>query len=337
MRAKFSSGAPSCRVKMSNMIIRFYLLLLLLVVLPSAAADLPGIPLFIDEMVAKHQFKRAELVQVLQRAQYKQAVIDAISKPATIKPWPEYRAAFINDKRINGGVKFWSQYETALKLAEKQYGVPQEIIVAVIGVETLYGRNAGKFSTLDALTTLAFSYPPRAEFFRSELENYLLLAREQEWELFKVQASYAGALGIPQFMPSSYLKYGVDFDNDDVVDLLDDPVDAIGSVANYLNKYGWQRGELVAVRANVNEKICAGNISGARSVASWPEDGISPVVPVAGDKLALVLDFTVAEGKEFWLAFNNFQTITLYNNSIFYAMSVYQLAEAVRIARAAAQ
>ena len=318
---------------MPNMHIPFYFILSLLFISPGTAADLPGIPLFIDEMVAKHQFKRAELVQVLQRAQYQQAVIDAISKPATIKPWPEYRGVFVNAKRINGGVKFWSQYETALKLAEKQYGVPQEIIVAVIGVETLYGRNSGKFSTLDALTTLAFAYPPRTDFFRSELENFLLLAREQEWELFKVQGSYAGALGIPQFMPSSYLRHAVDFDNDDVTDLLDDPLDAIGSVANYLRKYGWQKEQPVAVRVTVSEKACVGSTSVASNMAAWAEVGIIPETPVADGGLALLLDFTVAEGKEFWLAFNNFQVITLYNNSIFYAMSVYQLAESIRTAR----
>ena len=322
---------------MWNMVIRFHFMLLLLLVLPCAAADLPGIPLFIDEMVAKHQFKRAELVQVLQRAQYRQAVIDAISKPATIKPWPEYRANFINPKRINDGVQFWARYAEALRVAEMQYGVPQEIIVSVIGVETLYGRNSGKFSALDALTTLAFGYPRRTEFFRSELENYLLLAREQEWELFKIKSSYAGALGISQFMPSSYLRHGVDFDNDDVTDLLDDPIDAIGSVGNYLQKYGWQSGEPVAVPATVGEKSCTGSISEARNLFAWAEAGVVPATPVIKDRSALLLDFTVPQGKEFWLAFNNFQVITLYNNSNFYAMSVYQLAEAIRLARAVPQ
>lgn len=319
------------------MIILFYFILSLLLIFPCAAADLPGIPLFIDEMVAKHQFKRAELVQVLQRAQYKQAVIDAISKPATIKPWPEYSAIFLNDKRISGGVQFWSRYEEALKRAEKQYGVPQEIIVAVIGVETQYGRNSGKFSTLDALTTLAFAYPPRADFFRSELEHYLLLAREQEWELFNIQGSYAGAMGIPQFMPSSYVRHAVDFNNDDVTDLLSDPMDAIGSVANYLQKYGWKSGEPVAVRANVSEVACPGSIRESRNVTAWAEAGIVPVAPVADGMPAMLLDFTVEEGKEFWLTFSNFQVIRLYNHSNFYAMSVYQLAEAIRTARAAAE
>ena len=318
---------------MRNMIIRLYFTLSLLFVLPCAAADMPGIPPFIDEMVAKHGFKRDELVQVFKRAQFRQAVIDAITIPITPKPWPEYRAAFVNDKRISGGLQFWQRHEKALQLAEKQYGVPQEIIVAVIGVETVYGGNSGKFSALDALTTLAFSYPRRADFFRSELENYLLLARDQEWELFKVQSSYAGALGIPQFMPSSYRNYAVDFDNDDQTDLLSDPMDAIGSVANYLRQYGWRSGEPVAVRAGVSEKICVGSLSQARPIAAWLSAGVTLAAQVDGDTSALLLDFTVTDGVEFWLAFNNFQVITLYNNSNFYAMSVYQLAQALRTAK----
>ncbi len=336
---------------MCTMIIRpyfrtFILLLPLLLALPCAAAELPGIPSFIDEMAAKHGFKRAELEQVFQRAQYQQAVIDLISTPARIKPWPEYRANFVNDKRISGGVQFWQRHAKALQLAEKQYGVPQEIIVAVIGVETQYGRNSGKFSVLDALTTLAFDYPRRADFFRSELENYLLLARDQEWELFKVQGSFAGAIGIPQFMPSSYRKHAVDFNNDGMMDLLNDPLDAIGSVANYLKQFGsprsvWVSGEPVAVRASVGAVVPAGmrskpqksgvfSIKEMYSMAAWNAVGVTPVAQLDSDKPALLLDFTVADGVEFWLAFNNFQVITLYNNSNFYAMSVYQLAEALR-------
>ncbi len=350
------------------MIFRLFFALFLLIAAPCVrAVELPGIPRFIDEMVAKHQFKRDDLVQVFQRAQYRQAVIDAISTPATIKPWPEYRAAFINDKRINGGLQFWQRYADALQRAEKQYGVPQEIIVALIGVETMYGNNSGKYSVLDALTTLAFDYPRRADFFRSELEQYLLLVRDQDFELFKVQGSYAGAIGIPQFMPSSYRKYAVDFSGDGKIDLLRDPVDAIGSVANYLKQYGWSSGapkagnplssitksgnsqspegdvkltqldveltQPVAVRASIGDGARAGNLAESRTVAEWEAVGVQPDKQVAADKTARLVDFTVAEGKEFWLAFNNFDVITRYNNSDFYAMSVHQLAEALRDAR----
>ena len=317
------------------MITRFYFLLLVLWALPAAAAEFPGMAVFIDEMVAKHQFKRDEVTQVLQRAQYRQIVVDAISKPATIKPWSVYRSAFINVGRINGGVKFWAHNAAVLEQAEKQYGVPQEIIVAVIGVETLYGRNSGKFRILDALTTLAFGYPQRAEFFRSELEHYLLLAREQQWNIFEIHGSYAGAMGLPQFMPSSYLRHAVDFNNDGAINLLTDPTDAIGSVANYLKKYGWKAGEPVAVRVIVNEQACVGSINEARNVSDWAEVGVSQVTRTTNDLPAILLDFTVQQGKEFWLAFDNFQVVRLYNNNNFYAMSVYQLAEAIRSAHTA--
>ena len=309
----------------------FYVLWIVLVAQRASAADLPDIPLFIDRMVSQHQFNRDELVLVFSRAERRQAVIDAISTPATLKPWPEYRASFLNEQRINGGLQFWQIYADALQRAEKQYGVPQEIIVALIGVETSYGRKAGKFSTLDALTTLAFDYPRRAGFFRDELEQYLLLAREQGLDLFNVQGSYAGALGIPQFMPSSYRKYAVDFSGDGKIDLLHDAVDAIGSVANYLNQFGWLSGAAVAVRVRVSEENCTGSLAEAHSVAEWEAAGMKPDKEIASDLKARLIDFTVADGKEFWLAFGNFDVITRYNNSDFYAMTVFQLAQALRV------
>ena len=315
------------------MILRLFFALLFLFVLPCVrAAELPGISEFIDEMVSKHQFERDELVQIFKRAEHRQSVIYAISTPATLKPWPEYRAGFINDRRINGGLKFWQVYADALERAEKQYGVPQEIIVALIGVETAYGRNAGKYRTLDVLTTLAFDYPRRADFFRGELEEYLLLAREQGLDLFKMQGSYAGALGIPQFMPSSYRKYAVDFSGNGKIDLLHDPVDAIGSVAHYLKQYGWINGDLVAVHVSVSEENCVGSLTETHAVAEWIEGGVKPDNEIKEDLKARLVDFTLADGKEFWLAFENFDVITRYNNSDFYAMAVFQLAEALRLA-----
>ncbi len=316
------------------MMVRCCIFLLLLAVFPGArAADAPAIPGFIDEMVDKHHFRRHELERLFIRAQYQQAVIDAITAPATLKPWPEYRANFINDRRIKDGLKFWKRYARTLARAEQRYGVPREILVALIGVETFYGQQTGSFRAVDALTTLAFSYPARADFFRSELEQYLLLAREQGFNLLGVQGSYAGALGIPQFMPSSYRKYAVDFNGSGTIDLMRDRVDAIGSVANYLKQYGWITGEPVALRSKLSADVCLGSISEARSVAEWAAVGVTPEASVAGDLKARLLDFTVPEGKEFWLAFNNFDVIMRYNNSSFYAMSVLQLAEALREAR----
>lgn len=302
--------------------------------LPVYAADLPGIPEFIDEMVDKHHFERDELKLVFEKASHRPQIIDAISRPATIKPWLEYRAAFVNKKRVKLGLVFWNKYQHSLQRAEKTYGVPQEIIVALIGVETIYGEHAGNFRTLDALTTLAFDYPRRAAFFRDELENYLLLAREQDFNLLEIRSSYAGALGIPQFMPSSYRKYAVDFNGNHKVDLLGEPVDAIGSVGNYLQAYGWIKGGAVAVRAQPGEEICPGEITLPRSLAEWAEVGVRAEARLKADTTARLMDYTVADGKEFWLGFNNFEVITRYNNSDFYAMSVLQLAEALKAARA---
>jgi len=299
--------------------------------LSAYAADLPGISQFIDEMVEKHQFKKEELQQAFKQAEHRPDIIAAILAPATIKPWVEYRASFLNPPRIDGGVAFWKQYAAQLKHAEQQYGVPQEIIVAVIGVETLYGRRAGRFRTLDALTTLAFDYPRRADFFRNELAEYLLLSREQNFGLLDTKSSYAGALGIPQFMPSSYRKYAIDFNANGKVDILGEPEDAIGSVANYLKQYGWKTGEPIAQLATLKEGYSVPSFADSRSLAAWLEAGIVPVTkPQTATPPAWLVDFTVESGKEYWLTYNNFRVIALYNNSNFYAMSVFQLAEILR-------
>lgn len=304
-----------------------------LLAFPVLSVTLPGIPEFIDEMVAKHQFDRGELTILFARANHKPQIIEAISRPATLKPWPEYRAAFVNTQRVKLGLVFWDKYRVALRRAEKQYGVPQQIIVALIGVETIYGQNMGNFRTLDALTTLAFDYPRRSAFFRDELENYLLLAREQQFDLLKVKSSYAGALGIPQFMPSSYRKYAVDFNGNHKTDLLNEATDAIGSVGNYMQGYGWIEGGPVAVRAEVGEVACAGVASTQRSLTDWASVGVT--ANIRRDEPSRLLDYTVAEGKEYWLGFNNFDVITRYNNSDFYAMTVFQLSEALKEAHQA--
>ncbi len=318
---------------MKSLIACVFALTYWLVSLTASAVTLPGIPEFIDEMAAKHQFKRAELESLFEHAQYRPDVIEAITRPATIKPWPEYRAAFVNQKRITLGVAFWKKYHATLRRASQRYGVPEEIIVAIIGVETIYGQNTGSFRAIDALTTLAFDYPRRAEFFRAELENYLLLARDQQFDLLATRSSYAGALGIPQFMPSSYRNYAVDFNGNHKIDLLHEDRDAIGSVANYMKSYGWIANEPVATLATVSEQVCVGDSLTPRSLAEWASAVILPVHQVDYDKPARLMDFTLAGGKEFWLAFNNFEVITKYNNSDFYAMSVFQLAQAIKVAR----
>ena len=357
---------------------------MLALLLPMTAAhsvSLPGIPEFIDQMVAQHNFQRSELESAFAHAQLLQAVIDAISRPSTAKPWPEYRANFVNPQRIRMGLAFWKKYRKTLQRAERMYGVPQDIIVAVIGVETIYGQDAGNYRTLDALTTLAFEYPPRADFFRSELENFLLLARDQQFDLLAIRGSYAGALGIPQFMPSTYRSYAVDFNGNHKINLLRENTDAIGSVANYLKEVGWIRRiseqspvtgisrpnkhqaavvPPIAVPVRVSEDICPGDITTPRTVAAWSLSGITSGVKLPQDQTARLIDFTMEESddgslaktaavgpggqsspaalpadsaqpkKEFWLVFNNFDVIRRYNNSDYYAMTVFQLAEALK-------
>jgi len=312
-------------------------------------SEFPGIKEFIDEMVAKHNFKQAELENVFDHVEFQPRVIEAITRPATLKPWLEYRAAFVNPERINKGLKFWKKYRQALRKAERKYGVPQEIILAVIGVETVYGQDTGSFRTLDALTTLAFDYPRRADFFRKELENYLLLARDQQFNLLEIRGSYAGALGIPQFMPSSYRTYAVDFNGNHKIDLLHEDGDAIGSVASYLKHSGWRTGEAqenliktglfkkslpVAMRVELKESLLQADYVDPRTIETWAASGIVAEGDISGmsNETARLIDFTVAGGKEYWLAFSNFDVITRYNNSDFYAMSVFQLAQALRLA-----
>lgn len=297
------------------------------------AADFPELPGFIDQMVEQHQFDRDSLTQTFQRAQRLQSVIDAISRPSTRRPWAQYRDGFVNTRNIKNGLAFWSTHAQALQLAEQRYGVPEEIIVALIGVETRYGSYTGRFNTLDALTTLAFDYPRREKFFRSELENFLLLTRELNFDREQLRGSYAGALGIPQFMPSSYRKFAVDFNGDNKIDLLNDPVDAIGSVGNYLKEYGWQAGGIVALRAQAEDIVKVDNLKGNRSLAEWANLGVSSVAPAPELLTPRLITLTSNEDKEFWLAYNNFDVITRYNNSEYYAMSVFLLAENLKNAQ----
>lgn len=293
---------------------------------------------FIDQMVERHGFAQAELEDILGQAQYQQGIIKAISQPGTAKPWYAYRPVFVTPKRIAAGVAFWNTNASDLERARRDFGVPEEIIAAVIGVETFYGTQNGKHRILDALTTLAFNYPRRADFFRSELEQYLLMGRDQHADLLNIRGSYAGAIGIPQFMPSSYRRYAVDFNNDGNVDLSNSTADAIGSVANYLKSYGWEAGQPIVHPAVVNgedyrEALYSGH-SLRYTVSEIRQWGAAPRWHAPGGRLATLLELETKDGREYWLAFNNFHVITRYNRSVNYAMSVLQLAEEIRAARA---
>ncbi len=299
---------------------------------------------FIAEMHEQHGFDAAELGRQFAAVHSNAVVLRAI-QPAAVpeqqRSWLRYRARFLNERRLSYGLKFWEQHGATLARAQALYGVPQEIIVAIIGVETEYGRNTGNFRVLEALATLAFDYPPRAPFFRSELEQFLLLARENGIEPLDYKGSYAGAIGIPQFMPSSQRRYAVDFDGDGHIDLRGSATDAIGSVTSFLSMHGWQPGSAIALPAGVDgdtRELVAAGIKPWLSLREIRDKGVQPLIAddaaLADLPVALIDLVTPDQPTEYWLGFDNFYVITRYNRSSFYAMSVFLLAESLRETRA---
>jgi membrane-bound lytic murein transglycosylase B len=289
---------------------------------------------FIDEMARKHGFDHAQLEQAFGRAEFRTQIVELMDRASEPKPWKDYRAIFINQAKIDAGEQFWSRYEGPLTLASEKYGVPEEIVSAVIGIETHYGRNTGRFKVLEALATLAFDYPRRAHLFRTELEHYLLLAREESLPLTTSLGSYAGAMGIAQFMPGSYRRYAIDFDGDGMRDLFGNASDAIGSVANYLTAHGWQQDAPVAARAAVadgaTEPFETSKLSTRYRLEALRELGITldGAHPVGLTAIPITLENK--ESVEYWLGFENFYVITRYNHSAYYAMAVHQLSLALR-------
>jgi membrane-bound lytic murein transglycosylase B len=295
---------------------------------------------FVDRMVKQHKFDAKTVESWLAQAEKKQAILDAISRPAEkTKPWFEYRKIFLDNDRIQQGVAFWKENEKTLITVSERYGVDPAIIVAIIGVETRYGRHMGSYRVIDALTTLGFDYPPRSEFFRKQLEELFLLAREQKQNPLDLKGSYAGAMGYGQFIPSSYRHYARDFDGDGVADIWTNKNDAIASVANYFKAHGWQSGQPVFVRAKVKGKVDESLVnSTARptmTIAELRKKGVEPASSVAADQSASLLSYVQEDGDEYWLGFNNFYVITRYNRSQLYAMAVWQLSEAIKEARKA--
>jgi membrane-bound lytic murein transglycosylase B len=295
----------------------------------------PGTAAVVDELVVEEGFDREELNQLFARAERKDSILTAIARPAEkSKPWYEYREIFLNQKREDQGVEFYAKHRVTLERAEREFGVPAEIIVAIIGVETYYGRVAGSYRVLDALSTLAFDYPPRSPFFTSELKNFLILTRDQGMDPTELVGSYAGAMGYGQFMPSSYRSYAIDFDNDDIVDIWTNPVDAIGSVANYFKQHGWRHGEVVVsaatASANTPDSVFVqkrDDLEPVRTVAQFAADGVVAKMKLDPNALATAMKFELKNGYEYWLGLHNFYVITRYNHSAMYAMSVYQLSQ----------
>ncbi len=290
---------------------------------------------FIEMMAEKHQFNKADLTNLINIAKKSQVILDTISRPAEKKlVWHEYKNIFLKEKRINEGVEFLNKHRDTLDKAEEKFGVPAEIIVAIIGVETFYGRITGKYRVIDALNTLAFYYPKRADFFRSELEQYLLLVREQGFDPLTLMGSYAGAMGIPQFISSSYRHYAYDFDGDNVIDIWDNPVDVIGSVANYFHLHGWKNGERVIEKAEISgdmyQDVLIPGLKPDLNASEIEKYGIHSSAMFGSDEKLKLLSFEQINGPEYWLARQNFYVITRYNHSELYAMAVFQLASAIK-------
>lgn len=300
-------------------------------------AEREDVRAFAHALQTEHGLAEEEVLAALAQARRDDQVIRLITPPSApgVRSWTRYRARFIEPVRINEGLAFWDAHQVVLRAASEKYGVPEEIILGILGVETIYGRNTGDFSLVSALATLAFDYPPRAELFRRELENLFLLAREQGVPVTAYHGSYAGALGYPQFLPSSVRRFAVDFDGDGRIDLENSPADAIGSIAHYLQVHGWQPGGPVAVPARLAGAAPAELLAADIVPSFMPEELARQGVRAARgesppEKAALIELVAPGAAPEYWLGYQNFYVITRYNRSSFYAMAVFQLGEALR-------
>ena len=293
----------------------------------------PVVKDFVSDMVKKHHFNKDELKDWFSESKKRQSIIDAMMRPAEkVKPWKDYRKIFLTDKRITKGVAFWQQNRELLEKAEAKFGVAAEIIVAIIGVETYYGRQSGRYPVIDALATLGFDYPPRAAFFKKELEQYLLLVRDENLDTKNTLGSYAGAMGYGQFMPSSYLMYSLDHDKDGSRDLLNNLGDAIASVANYFKAHGWKKDEVVVIQAQPNKKFTKLKkqaLKPSLTVKQLNEMGYTTEKKLDKNAMVSLTQLQQKDSKEYWFGMHNFYVITRYNHSEMYAMAVYQLSQEI--------
>ncbi len=318
---------------------RLVLLLLLFVGASSARAldiENPAISSFIDSMVSDHSYDRDTVEDVLQQAKIQESVLEAIDRPAErTKEWHEYRDIFISDERVQAGATFWREHSTELQRISEETGVTVEILVGIIGVETYFGRITGNYRVLDALATLAFEYPPRAKFFRSELEHFLLLVREEGMDATGATGSYAGAMGRPQFMPSSYRAYAVDSSADGKRDIWSDWADVIGSIANYFVRHGWRENDEIVAQAALSNQwqgdLPENTLKPQETVTSLSHQGVLFVTDLPGDQQSQLLTLEGDDGEEHWVGFHNFFVITRYNRSVMYALAVHQLGQEISI------
>ena len=312
---------------------------LFLVMAPAGHAvdvDRPDIDAFIESMVSEHEFNRDDLVRILGQAEVKESILEQIKKPAEkTLTWAEYRPIFMTAERIQAGADFWRENRASLDSISSSTGVPSEIIVGIIGVETYYGRITGGHRVLDALATLAFYYPPRARFFRHELEEFLLLVREEEMQATDPFGSYAGAMGRPQFMPSSYRAYAVDSTGDGKRDIWNNWTDVAGSVANYFVRHGWTAGEEVTTQATLSSRFSGpapdNTLSARETVRSLSQSGVMFSTDLSSDSKGQLVTLEGANGTEHWVGFHNFFVITRYNHSVMYALAVHQLGQEIAL------
>jgi membrane-bound lytic murein transglycosylase B len=304
----------------------------------SLTASAAPVPERLALLAEQQQVPLAELQAATAQARLRQEILDTISKPWEARPWHSYRPLFVTQARIQDGVSFWQRHADALARAEQHYRVPASLIVAIIGIETFYGRQMGRHSVLDSLYTLGFHYPVREEFFAKEFAQLVLLAKEEKWPLTRLKGSYAGAMGMGQFMPSSYRHYAVDFDGDGKRDLFANPVDAIGSVANYFALHQWRWGESAVEPALIGLAPVSTLLRPEPELRQqWAElaaAGIELATPLAPDTPVKLLALEQADGPEYWVARHNFYVITRYNRSPLYAMAVHQLSQAIQEAYA---
>ena len=291
---------------------------------------------FIGEMAARHGFAAGELARVFAQAESRPSIVAAISKPAEkARPWHEYRAMFLTDRRISRGTET-ARLQAGALAAAAAGGVPAEVLLAITGVETLYGENTGRHRVIDALATLAFDYPRRSPFFRGELEQFLLMSREESLDPLVPMGSYAGAMGIPQFMPSSFRAYAVDGDGDGRRNLWASWGDVFASVANYLLKHGWRSGEPVMAPADASGADLAGlefgKLALTETVGSLRARGVRFETPLPAEAPAVLLQLAGRDGPEYRVGFANFYAITRYNRSQLYASAVSDLADAIAAA-----
>lgn len=293
----------------------------------------PEVDAFVARMTREHRFDEAALRQLFGQLTPHEGVVKAVSAPATAKPWHEFRNIFVTPARTNGGVEFWRQNTDLLVRAREAYGVPEEIIVAILGVETIYGRRMGSFRVVDALYTLGFEMTERATFFREEMEQFLLLTRENRLDPLAVKGSFAGAMGVPQFIPTSYRRYAVDFDGDGKINLWDSTADVVGSVASYLREFGWVWGQPITVPARISgtqyAQVLEAGLKPQFTMQQMQAAGVEATEELPADFRAGLFALDAKQGREYWLSFNNFYVITRYNRSKNYAMAVAQLARAI--------